>query len=164
MSKLLNILFLAFAALMIAAVGIGDPGRISQAVSDFFGWKPNKPLDGRLVDKQEAAELRALVSRINEQGVTAEIERFAAFGSRVPGYPGERQAYEYVRQRFEELGLEDIESEAFEVAVPMDRGAELLIEGGGRKQLYSLWPNGVRTSSLPEGVSTARLFTAARAS
>lgn len=151
MSKLLNILFLAFAALMIAAVGIGDPGKISQAVNDFFGWKPNKPLDGRLVNEQEAAELRALVSRINEQGVTAEIERFAAFGSRVPGYPGERQAYEYVRQRFEELGLEDIESEAFEVAVPMDRGAELLIEGGGRKQLYSLWPNGVRTSSLPEG-------------
>ena len=132
MSKILNILFLAFAALMIVAVGIGDPGKISQAVNDFFGWKPNESLDGRLVDEQEAAELRALVSRINEQGVTAEIERFAAFGSRVPGYPGERQAYEYVRQRFEGLGLEDIESEIFEVAVPMDRGAELLIEGGGR--------------------------------
>ena len=151
MSKLLNALLLFFAALMIAAVGFGDPGAISQKVNDFFGWKPNKPVDAHIVNVQQAAEIRNLVARISEEDVAAEIERFAAFGSRVPGYPGERQAYEYVRQRFEELGLENIESEGFKVAVPIDRGAELVVEGGKRKQLYSLWPNGVRTSSLPEG-------------
>ena len=71
----------------------------------------------------------------------------------MPGYAGERQARDYVRQRFEALGLEDVQSEAFKVAVPIDRGGELVVQGGESKRLYSLWPNGVRTPSLgPDGV------------
>ena len=80
MSKLLNALLLFFAALMIAAVGFGDPGAISQKVNDFFGWKPNKPVDAHIVNVQQAAEIRNLVARISEEDVAAEIERFAAFG------------------------------------------------------------------------------------
>ena len=150
MSKVLNGVFLTFAAAMIAVVGFGDPGAVSRAVNGFFGWEPDKPVAAKLVSADAAEEIRALVGSIRTDEVAAEIERFAAFGSRVPGYPGERQAYEYVKRRFAELGLERIESEGFEVAVPLDRGAEI-VANGERKPLHCLWPNGVRTSSLPEG-------------
>ena len=153
MAKLLNAFFLLFAAAMIVVVGFGDPGAINRAVNDFFGWAPNPPVEARMVDPAQAAQLRALVAGIDEADIAAEIARFAAFGSRVPGYAGERQARDYVRQRFEALGLEDVQSEAFEVAVPIDRGGELVVQGGDSKRLYSLWPNGVRTPSLgPDGV------------
>jgi len=151
MSKLLHIIFLVLALGLIAALAVGDPTAINRRVNDLFGWKPTEPLDARLVDENEALELRALSEDITSAVVQSEIERFAAFGSRVPGYPGERQAYEYVRQRFDELGLEDVQSDEFAVTVPLDKGAKLKLPGGEHQQLYALWPNGVRTSTLPAG-------------
>ncbi len=150
MSKLLNIGFLIFALALVAALAVGDPLAINRGVNGFFGWKPTEPLDVRLVDEQEALQLRALSAGITSAEIATEIERFADFGSRVPGYPGERQAYAYVRQRFAELGLEDVQSDEFEVTVPLDKGAKLLLPDGRHMRLYALWPNGVRTSSLPE--------------
>ena len=151
MSKLLNSIFLIFALGLVAALVVGDPVAINRQVNAFFSWQPTEPVDLRLVEEQEAAQLRALSETITGQTVRSEVERFAAFGSRVPGYPGERQAYDYVRQRFAELGIEDVQSDEFEVTVPVDKGAEMLLPDGRRRQLYALWPNGVRTSSLPEG-------------
>ena len=84
MSKVLNGVFLAFAAAMIAVVGFGDPGAVSRTVNDFFGWEPDKPVAAKLVSADEAVEIRALVGSIKPDEVAAEIERFAAFGSRVP--------------------------------------------------------------------------------
>jgi hypothetical protein len=151
MSKLLHIVFLLFALGMVAALAVGDPLAINQQVNDLFGWKPTEPVDARLVSEKDALELRALSEGITSAVVQSEIERFAAFGSRVPGYPGERQAYEYIRQRFGELGLQDVKSDEFEVTVPLDKGAELRLPNGQRQRVYALWPNGVRTSSLPAG-------------
>jgi len=151
MSRLLNILAGSIAAAMILVIGLGDPNSINHSINEFFGWRPDEPVDAKLVDPDEAAQIRALVSSIDRDEVGKEIAHFASFGSRVPGYGGERRAYEYLRQRFTELGLEDVESEAFKLAVPVDRGAELVVNSRTRMQLYSLWPNGVRTSSLPEG-------------
>ena len=68
MSKLLNALLLFFAALMIAAVGFGDPGAISHKVNDFFGWKPNKPVDAHIVNVKQAAEICGL-SRQNIEDI-----------------------------------------------------------------------------------------------
>ena len=51
---------------MIAVVGFGDPGAINRAVNDFFGWAPNPPVEARMVDPAQAAELRALVAGIEE--------------------------------------------------------------------------------------------------
>ena len=78
---------------MIGVGGFGDPGAVSRAVNGFFGWEPDKPVAAKLVSADAAEEIRALVGSIRTDEVAAEIERFAAFGSRVPGYPGERQAY-----------------------------------------------------------------------
>ncbi len=144
-------------AAMIAAMGLifalasGDPQRINQQVNAFFGWAPTPPQAVRLVDEDAARTLRSIAAGISQEKVASEIEHFAAMGSRVTGYPGERQAARYLNQRFREIGLQDIKNEAFEVAVPIDKGAALYLSGGERIDLYSLWPNGVRTSSLPAG-------------
>ena len=151
MSKVTGILFLSLALGMIVAVGVFDPAQINQAVIARLGWTPAKPQETRLVSASTAGEIRALAAGISKDEIEAQIRFFAALGSRVPGYPGAERAYDYIRERFEELGLENIRTATFKVTVPLDRGAELIVEGGGVKKLYGLWPNGVRTPSLPEG-------------
>ncbi|MBI2503222.1 MAG: FtsX-like permease family protein [Candidatus Latescibacteria bacterium] len=159
MSRVVNIGLLALALGMIAAVGIFDPVAINQRVSALMGWAPQPPVKARLVPQEEADQIRLLAEAISAGEVAAEIERLSSFGSRVTGYPGAQQAGDYLLRRFEELRLQGIRVEDFEVPVPVDKGAELEIEGGGRARLYCLWPNGVRTPSLPEeGVEGALIY------
>ena len=151
MSRLLSILCLVLALGMIAAVGFFNPQAISQAVNRFWGWEPHTPGDARLVPEDTAREIQAIAAEISPAAVEAEIRRFAAFGSRVPGYSGADHAYEHIRTQFEALGLENIRTDLFPVTVPVDKGAELVVEGRESVALYCLWPNGVRTPSLPAG-------------
>lgn len=142
---------LAAALALIAVVGLTDPGRISRRVNDLFGWKPQPPAAGRLVPEETARRIRDLAGQVSPAALQSELQRFAGYGSRVPGYPGAGMAAEYIRQRFAELGLSELRIDAFPVTVPLDRGAELTVEGADRVPLHCLWPNGVRTSSLPVG-------------
>lgn len=158
MSRAIRIAWLILALGMIAAVGIFDPEKISQAVNRFCGWEPNVPGDTRLVPVDTARQIRSLALALTPEQVEAEIERFAAFGSRVPGYPGAEQAYEYIRRRFDELGLERVRTDLFPVTVPVDKGAELIVDGQERIPLHCLWPNGVRTPSLPTGGVSGELI------
>ncbi len=154
MSRVVSVVLLLLALVMISAVGMFDPAAINQGVNAFMGWAPQRPVEARLVPIEEAEEIRSLAEAISAEQIGAEVQRFVDFGSRVTGYPGADRAYEYIHGRFAELGLEDIRTDVFEVAVPVDKGGELLVEGGTSKRLYCLWPNGVRTPSLPEeGVS-----------
>ena len=70
------------------------------------------------------------------------------------GYGGDTVARDYILSQFEELGLEEITTETFEVTVPIDRGGELRVDETGESfPIHGLWPNDVRTPSLPdEGV------------
>ena len=86
-----------------------------------------------------------------EDGVRETVAYLSSLGSRVSGYPGAAAAADYVEQRLREIGLAQVARESFEVTVPIDHGGELLLtESGERYGLYSLWPNLVRTSTLPE--------------
>ena len=86
-----------------------------------------------------------------EDGVRETVAYLSSLGSRVSGYPGAAKAADYVEKRLREIGLAGVQREPFEVTVPIDRGGELLLtESGERYGLYSLWPNLVRTSTLPE--------------
>ena len=71
------------------------------------------------------------------------------------GYPGATKAADHIAAAFEEIGLEDVHREPFKVAVPMDRGARLEVEGDAAPiPMHCLWPNLVRTPTLPpEGIS-----------
>ena len=86
-----------------------------------------------------------------EDGVRETVAYLSSLGSRVSGYPGAAAAADYVEQRLREIGLPELTRESFEVTVPIDQGGELLLtESGERYALYGLWPNLVRTSTLPE--------------
>ena len=153
MARFASFLCLTASVVMIGVLAFGDPDRINRRVNELFGWQPQMPADVRLVPLEEASSIRELAGTVSASWVEGEIRRFSGFGSRVTGYPGEARAFEYLERRFRELGLRDIRSEGFRVTVPVDRGGRLEI-GGRTLAVHALWPNGVRTPTLPdEGVS-----------
>ncbi|MDQ2798851.1 MAG: M28 family peptidase, partial [Armatimonadota bacterium] len=71
--------------------------------------------------------------------------------SRMAGTPGGDQARAYVLAQFQQIfGAENVTEEPFQVTVPRDNGA--FVQGAGLPRplaLQPLWPNLVRTSTLP---------------
>ncbi|HID07631.1 MAG TPA: hypothetical protein EYP10_10865 [Armatimonadetes bacterium] len=95
---------------------------------------------------------RTLYEGVDISRIRDTVAYMSSLHSRVVGYPGERRAAEWVRQRFLELGLDNVTEQRFKVTVPIDRGAALeLPELGKSYKLYPIWPNLVRTSQLPPG-------------
>ena len=70
--------------------------------------------------------------------------------SRVAGTPGGEQAHQYVQAQFSAIfGPANVQAEPFTVTSPATRGAS--VSAAGRSYaLQPLWPNLVRTSTLPE--------------
>ncbi|MBI2193730.1 MAG: FtsX-like permease family protein [Planctomycetes bacterium] len=88
---------------------------------------------------------------VSEEQIRSEARDLSRMGSRVHGYPGNRRAAAWIRQKLERMGYE-VRSEPVRVAVPIDRGARLVVDGTGEAfTLYGLWPNLVRTSTVPAG-------------
>ncbi|MCY4603754.1 MAG: hypothetical protein OXE49_05925, partial [Gemmatimonadetes bacterium] len=86
-----------------------------------------------------------------EDSVRETVAYLSSLGSRVSGYPGAAAAADYVEQRLREIGLAEVAREPFAITVPIDQGGELLLtESGERYGLYGLWPNLVRTPTLPK--------------
>ena len=86
------------------------------------------------------------------------VERFSAPDSRVAGYPGCALAANYIEAELGAIGVEDLRREEYGVVVPVDRGGLLQVEGRVF-EVWSLWPNLVRTSTLPaEGVKAPMIY------
>jgi len=101
-------------------------------------------------------DLRALApeSRLRET-----IGYLAGLESRVTGYPGAEQAALFVQQQFQDIGLDDIALHKYDVSVPIEKSGYLQIEGDSQRlELHGLWPNLVRTSTLPDGGLDGRLL------
>ena len=90
--------------------------------------------------------------------VTEDVAYFSSLASRVPGYPGNKAAADYIEARFRSLGLRKIKREAYSVTVPAEEFFTL--EYRGRKiKVSALWPNHVRTSTLPpEGITGQLIY------
>ncbi|MCK4244629.1 MAG: M28 family peptidase, partial [Candidatus Omnitrophica bacterium] len=87
------------------------------------------------------------------------VEFLSKLGSRLPGYEGNIKAADYIYKVFNQLRLENIKREEFSVTTPVDKGASMEGPGGKKIELYSLWPNMVRTSTLPpEGTSGKLIY------
>src|SRR5581483_8563250 len=106
---------------------------------------------------------------ISPTNLRATINTLAGFGSRVSGYPGDLKAGDYVAQQFRSLGMANVQVDEFPVTVPYDLGvedkskgafAELRVAGKANHKLpmYPLWPNLVRTPTLPVNGLTAPLI------
>ena len=90
----------------------------------------------------------------------ATVELLASQGSRISGYPGADRAAEYVFEQFAQSDLQQVVRQEFPVTVPIDRGAQLqLVESGEQLSLFCLWPNQVRTPTLPpEGLRAQMIY------
>jgi hypothetical protein len=89
-------------------------------------------------------------------------ETLAAFtqnGSRVAGYPGAEAAARYVQQTFRDIGLDDITVHEYDISIPVEvQPGTLEISGSGqRMEVHGVWPNLIKTSTLPEGGIEGRL-------
>ena len=97
---------------------------------------------------------------IREARLKNTVEVLSSVGSRVVGYPGHEEAARYILKKFKEIGLQGVRTEEFEVTVPVDHGASLeILDEGRRIKLYGLWPNLVRTPTLPvEGIRAKLVY------
>jgi len=76
---------------------------------------------------------------------------FAGLGSRVAGYPGAAEAARYIEGQLRGLGLDKVAVQEYDVSIPMEKGGRLRLADGVEFPLHGLWPNLVKTSTLPEG-------------
>ncbi|MBM4083703.1 MAG: M28 family peptidase, partial [Planctomycetes bacterium] len=114
---------------------------------------PETPVDQELLDA---------LATLSDERSRAGLARFESFESRIPGYPGNRKAYDHIVSEFKRLGYKPV-TETFRVPVPVQRGENkltLLGESGqpeATMPLYCLWPNKVQTSTLPKDGLTGHL-------
>ena len=80
------------------------------------------------------------------------VETLSEPASRMTGYPGAAVAREWLVAELEGLGIAEIYRHEFPVLVPIDEGFWLEC-AGERLELFGVWPNLVRTPTLPtEGI------------
>jgi hypothetical protein len=91
------------------------------------------------------------------------IGYFAGLGSRVAGYPGAAEAARYVEGQLREMGLDRVAVQEYDVSIPMEKGGRLLLPADGTEfPLHGLWPNLVKTPTLPEGGLRGQLIDGGR--
>ena len=97
---------------------------------------------------------------IQSSRIEQTVSYLSSLGSRVAGYPGSDLAAAFIERQFQEIGLEQVRREPFEIVVPIDHGARLeLTERSERFELHGLWPNGVRTPTIsPPGYSGTLIY------
>jgi len=113
----------------------------------------------RVAPREPVAPYPEMAEWIDTGRVEGHVRSLSSLATRVTGYPGNRQAFDYVLRQFEEIGLEDLTVDEFDVLSPIVRGATMVLPGGGELRLYPLWPNGPRTCQTPpDGLSGALLY------
>ncbi|MEW6356839.1 MAG: FtsX-like permease family protein [Planctomycetota bacterium] len=119
---------------------------------------PPPPKDQALLDARDT---------ITDARIEDLIKTFSSFPagakhkSRIPGYGGDEEAREFVCKKLEEyLGVKPTREE-FIVPVPVekDQSTITLADSGEKLDMFCIWPNHVRTSSLPKkGVSGPLIY------
>ncbi len=109
------------------------------------------------VEKMRDETLADAVNTVSVDRIRQHMERFSAMPagaakkSRLSGTLGNREAMEYVKAYFEKLGLKT-RVEKFNVVVPIQDYARMTVDMPAGKQtipLEAIWPNKVKTCSLP---------------
>ena len=163
--KLGTLILWVIAIFMLSSVTIFNPGQVTDWFVRLFNIRPSVPELKPVVISERDRQLRAVAESVSEADLRETVTTLTNMGSRVPGYPGHRAAFEYVKGQFEAIGLDDVTVETFEVTVPVDKGASLTVAGSGEEiKLHCLWPNHVQTPSIPGEGATGSLLYAGRGS
>ncbi|MSS72100.1 MAG: FtsX-like permease family protein [Candidatus Latescibacteria bacterium] len=151
--RLGSILLAVAAVALLALLTVFDMERLSEGIRRALGLEAGRPEGGRQADMtEEDRRVRQVIDGIPEEGIRATMARLSSFPTRMAGTPGCAEAGRWIEAQFREIGLERVTAESFPVTVPVDRGAALTVEGSGETiPLFGMWPNQVRTPSLPEG-------------
>ncbi len=144
-----NILSITSIVILFVPLVVFSPETVTKHLVRWFNLHPPEapPEHAPSGQKALAAAVRA---SILEADIKAHLTRLTSSGSRVVGYPGHEAAYHYIKDAFQQIGLEQVTVEAYDVTAPIDKGCSLKILGDSRTiPLYAVWPNLVRTSTLP---------------
>ena len=152
------ILLIGFGTLAFLAIWVG-PERINPWLTDFLRLEPPPPLPPSPVHEARDVSGR-VIDAVSEADVRGLMDRLTRHRSRVPGYPGHNDAARFVLREFERLGLQDVKREPFDVTSPVDKGGRLtLTKRGVSFPIHAIWPNLVKTSTLPpDGVRTRLIY------
>ncbi len=144
-----NILAITAIIVLFVPLVVFSPETVTKRLVAWFNLHPPEALPKRArSDQQALAEW--VQAAISEADVRTHLTRLTSKGSRVVGYPGHEAAYHYIKDTFETIGLENVTTESYDVTSPIDKGGSLKIPGEDRTiPLYAVWPNLVRTSTLP---------------
>jgi len=103
----------------------------------------------------ERLSVRQIIQAISDlkiaEGVKTHVRRLSSLSSRMDGYPGNREAADYIAKIFRDYGLQVVR-DRFNVTVPIDRGSFLEIsspKGSFMVNAKALWPNLVETCRTP---------------
>lgn len=121
----------------------------SGAIFLIFACTPTERTDRRIGTTRQF-DYRNIAVQIDSARIDRTIRRLAGFGSRVIGYAGEDSAAAFIAVQFREAGLQHVEYEKFIGTSPVDEGASIrLLSTGEAFTVYCMWPNLVRTPTLP---------------
>jgi hypothetical protein len=113
---------------------------------------------GQRLELTLSEDAEAIRRAVGMDNIKRDIARLTALESRVSGFPGADSASKYVFDRFQEIGLDDVETRTFTMTVPMEHGLGSMVvrdaDGAEIRQIdvRAIWPNLVRTSFLPNGL------------
>ncbi len=111
------------------------------------------------VDPQAAQNYQQLAHFVSSSRIALTMQTLSSFGSRVPGYPGHDKARDYlISQLGSIVGPTSVHTEDFQATVPFDDGSSRIAVGSKSYQVWPMWPNLVRTCTLPPGGVTGPLI------
>lgn len=98
-------------------------------------------------------DFRDIISKIDYENIANHVKSISSLGSRVTGYEGSYRAAEYIYSYLKDtLHISNVTVQEYEVAVPVDYGAEIEIPDLGLViPAYTLWPNFIQTCKTPPG-------------
>ncbi len=86
------------------------------------------------------------------------VQKLSSYESRLTGYAGSAAAALWIEGELHEMGIGEIHQHDFELLMPMDEGFSVEV-AGEVLQLYGMWPNLLRTSTVSrEGIVGELLY------
>jgi len=100
----------------------------------------------------EEDDLNYISAKIDFSKIYEHVRYLSNLTSRVTGYPGSYLAAEYIKEVFEEYGL-NVTTQKYQLTVPLEIESKIILDSYSINA-HTLWPNSIQTCSTPpEGIS-----------
>ena len=117
-SKIKTGVGITIAVLMLSSVTIFHPKDITENVLMKFISLP-EPQPVRIFQGGDDRPLAEALKAVSLESIGNTVRKLSSYPSRVAGYAGADSAYQYIKQQFQEIGLENIRTEDFPITVPI---------------------------------------------